>query len=424
MSEVEKNSVTTPALLKMTDAFVGWLQTHGFESYDPYDIWGTRYGLWSRKVYYEKGAVGVPLIVPILLAEMLCPGIRRFFVQKLHYPTADGQLTLAFLNLYRITGDEKYLGFAVELGDALLKSSIPGWSGHCWGYPFDWQCNKGLWKKNTPYITATPYAFEAFLGLHDATSEPKYLDVADSAARFVSSDLKDISTSANASASSYSPLDNTKVVNATAYRAWMLFEAARRFQSDQYEEKARRNLNFVLETQREDGAWMYSIDNPKEQFIDHFHTCFVLKNLHKMNRTLQEPRTSEAIARGYAYYRKELFDENDMPKSFSVKPRTQILKLEMYNMAEAITLGALLHEEIPAAFALAHKMARKLGEEYQLPAGHFVTRVYLGGFQHKLPFLRWPQAQLFYSLTNLLVSMDAREGSPNKSKTEVDLACQ
>jgi hypothetical protein len=37
-----------------------------------------------------------------------------------------------------------------------------------------------------------------------------------------------------------------------------------------------------------------------------------------------------------------------------------------------------------------------------------VTRVFRGGFRHRFPFLRWPQAQLFYALTNLLKTEDCK----------------
>ena len=378
------------------------LEKNGYESYDPYDVWGTRYGVFSRRIYYEKGKVGLPLIAPILLLEMVWPGLRGLFVRKERFATADGQLTLAFLNLYQITKDKKFLEKARRLAVDILKYSVPGYSGKCWGYPFDWQNNRGLWKKNTPYITCTPYCFEAFLGLYDATGEKRYIETARSIATFVYTDLKDTPTGQDAAAASYSPMDETKVVNASAYRAWVLFEADKRFNLPEYKAKAQRNLNFILQSQQPDGSWLYAVATPGEAFIDHFHTCFVLKKLFKINRSLNSPAVAEAIRKGYAYYREKLFRADGLPRAFALEPRTQIVTLEMYNFAEAITLGALLRDFIPEAFAMAQKLAVTLCEKYQLADGHFVTRVYRGGFKHTFPFLRWPQAQLFYSLTNLL----------------------
>lgn len=397
-------------------AFAEWLEKAGCGSYDPYDLWGTRYGLFARRLYYGKNPLGLPLIAPIVAVETLWPGLRGLFVNRQRFATADAQLLLALLNLHACSSDERYLKKAHALASDLLKLSIPGFSGHCWGYPFDWQNNRGLWKRNTPFITSTPYCYEAFAKLSEATGESAYLAVARSAARFVAHDLKDTPVGPEASAGSYGPYDQTQVVNASAYRAFVLFDAAGRFNEPSYATKARGNLNFILQSQRDDGAWLYGMNSKPEAFIDHFHTCFVLKNLRKIWRMQPDEAIRAAIRKGWDYYRRQLFDSTGNPKSFALEPRTQIVRLEMYNFAEAITLGALLKEEIPEAFAQAWYLARRLVENYQLPDGHFVTRVFLGGFRHKTPFLRWPQAQLFYALTNLLVAMEAeipgKAGSP------------
>jgi hypothetical protein len=389
--------------------FEGWLDKNGPASFDPYDIWGTRYGLFARRTYYEKGKIGLPFIAPILLLDFVCPSLRSWFVKKDRFGTADGQLATAFLNLYRVTGERKYLDKAIRLGDDMLQYSVSGYSGKCWGYPFDWQNNRGLWKKNTPYITCTPYCFGAFIGLYDATGGQRYLDIARSIATFVYTDLKDTPTSTDAAAASYSPMDATKVVNASAYRAWVLFEADARFNLPEYKAKAQRNLNFILQSQRADGAWLYATEGSGEGFIDNFHTAFVLKNLYRINQRLKNPAVDVAVKKGWEFYRRELFDANGDPKSFAIEPRKQIVKLEMYNFAEGITLGALLKDFIPGAMDFAEGLATKLCTQYQLPDGHFVTRVFKKGFKHTFPFLRWPQAQLFYSLTNLLYA--SRKGA-------------
>ena len=393
---------TGPGIWVAVRAFAQWLERVGCESYDPYDLWGTRYGLFARRLYYAKNPLGLPLIAPIVAVETFAPGLRKLFVRKQRYATAEGQLALGFINLFRLTRETVWLDRARELVASLLHLSIPGFQGHCWGYPFDWQNNRGLWTRNTPFITATPYCYDAFAQLSDVTGEAACLDVAESAARFVFADLHDTPTGPDASAGSYGPFDRTQVVNASAYRCFVLFDAARRFGIAEYEAKARANLNFILQSQRPDGSWLYALNASGEAFIDHFHTCFVLKNLYKIWRMHPEPAIRSALHQGWAYYRRELFDAADNPKAFAIEPRIQLVRLEMYNFAEAITLGALLKDEIPEAFSLAQTLAARLVGQHQLPAGHFVTRVFRGGMRHKVPFLRWPQSQIFYALTNLL----------------------
>ena len=68
-------------------------------------------------------------------------------------------------------------------------------------------------------------------------------------------DIKDFPTSENASSCSYTPYDNGGVINAAAYRAFLLTSASQFFSNDDYWKIAERNLNFVLENQNPDGSW-------------------------------------------------------------------------------------------------------------------------------------------------------------------------
>jgi hypothetical protein len=412
---------------KSVDKFREWLEASDGVSYDPYDLAGTRYGQWARRLYYRKHPLGAVFSAPLVATEILCPSIRAVLVGKDRYPTADAQLALAFLNLYELRrGESKsgapdrndeghssnpYLAKAQDLAAGLLEQSIPGYSGFCWGYPFDWRHVNGLMPKGTPHITATPYCYETFTRLFDLTGDEYNLEVARSIASFVFHNLNDTPMGEGAAAASYTPTDQTKVVNASAYRAFVLFDAARRFDEPSYREKALKNLRFILQSQQADGSWLYAIDNPPEAFIDHFHTCFVLKNLFKINQCLQSGEVDRAIKNGYAFYRKALFDADDNPKSYAVAPRIQIVRLEMYNVAEAISLGTLLRNEIPEAFELAKKLAERHARRDQLSDGHWVTRVYTGGIKHTVAFLRWPQAQLFLAMTNLLLATSCRKNS-------------
>jgi hypothetical protein len=393
-------------LWTMVHKFVAWLERAGYASYDPYDVWGTRYGRTARRLYYRKHPLGLIMTAPLILLEVVFPHFRKLLVGKNRFPTADAQLALAFLNLYDITGAARWLAKARALADDLLTQSVAGYKGLCWGYPFDWQNVSGLMKRSTPHITATPYCYEVFSRLSDLTGDESYREAARSIAAFVFDDLNDTPTGEDSAASSYTPHDHSKVINASAYRAFVLFDAARRFHDEPYRVKASKNLRFILEAQRPDGSWLYALDSPAEAFIDHFHTCFVLKNLFKLNRDLQSADVAHAVRRGYDWYRHSLFDKDDNPRSFTIAPRTQIVRIEMYNVAEAITLGALLRNEIPEAFALAETLAARFVRRGQLPAGHWITRIYVGGVTHRVPFLRWPQSQLFLALTNLLAAKE------------------
>jgi hypothetical protein len=399
------------------DHFLGWLEVVGYKTYDPYDIWGTSYGKLSRRLYYRKHPLGFAMTAPLILMEILLPRLRTLFVRKDRYATADAQLALAFINLYEAAkydeskntlpnaASQLYLAKAQSLADDLLTQCVNGYNGPGWGYPFDWQHINGLMPKHTPHITATPYCYEVFTKLFEITGDKRYSGIAASIADFVFTELRDTPTGPGAAASSYTPHDNSRVVNASAYRAFVLFDAARRWAKPAFHAKALKNLRFILQCQRDDGAWLYAVDDPSQNFIDHFHTCFVLKNLYKINVHEGDREIDCVLLKGYRWYRKNLFDKTDCPKPYALAPRLGLVRFEMYDWAEAIGLGALLANYADDALSLAQKLARKLIEDFQLRAGYFPTRVYRGGVRHTFPYLRWPQAQVLLAFTTLVLAL-------------------
>src|SRR5260370_24250259 len=160
-------------------------------------------------------------------------------------------------------------------------------------------------------------------------------------------DYKDYEVSPAASTCCYCPgIDNSGVINASAYRAFLLTQAAVDFSEEKYRRVAERNLNFVLESQNSNGSWYYSTDNVRD-FVDHFHTCFVLKALAKVEQLTGSRDCQNAIALGVQYYVKYLFDSEGLPTPFSKRPRLTVYRRELYDYAECINLGVLLHGRFP-----------------------------------------------------------------------------
>jgi len=65
--------VKTADLWTAVEKFVAWVEAAGYASYDPYDLWGTRYGLFARRLYYRKHPLGHLLTAPILAMEVFSP---------------------------------------------------------------------------------------------------------------------------------------------------------------------------------------------------------------------------------------------------------------------------------------------------------------------------------------------------------------
>lgn len=379
--------------------FIGWLDRNGTSGYDPYDLWSTSYGKLARRLYYRFGTPAALFSLPVLLADRLIPQIGRSLIDKKPFATSHAHLILAYLELLGLE-DRDRISRASALADELYAMKIDGYSGACWGYPFDWVNRRGTWPKGTPLITVTPYCFEAYLALYLATSQEKYRDVARSIVEFALNDLKIIRRPSGSIASSYSPIDNSLIVNASAYRAFLLFRAWREFGITEAKDTAEGLIKFVIESQCDDGSWPYAVGAKGDDFVDHFHTCFVLKNLVRISELQEDEDLTRAIEKGYSFYERELFDIDGLPRPFA-KGGNRLLKYNLYDFAEAINLGVLLRDRFPQAFERALFIARETIERFQLPQGYFITSVGRAGLADKMPYIRWPQAQLFHALASV-----------------------
>jgi hypothetical protein len=159
-------------------------------------------------------------------------------------------------------------------------------------------------------------------------------------------------------------------------------------------------VNFVIGSQNPDGSWPYAVDG-KRHFVDHIHTCFVLKALGKIEQLTGSAKCSAAIDRGVAYYAAHLFDEQGLPRPFSKAPRLVIYRRELYDYAECLNLAVLLKGRSSTLDRLLATTVEDLVSRWQRPDGSFRSRQLRIGWDD-VPMHRWAQAQLFRSLCLLL----------------------
>lgn len=252
-------------------------------------------------------------------------------------------------------------------------------------------------------ITTTPYVYESFAAIYEIDSDNKWLEIMRSVAEHVANDYLDEEIRENVCVCSYTAMDPVSqekihyVVNANAYRAFMLTDAAFRFAKDEYWKIAQCNLNFVLESQQPDGSWFYATDG-RDTFIDHFHTCFVLKNLTKIERLTGHKRCRDAIKRGMEFYIAHLLDKDGLPKPFAKAPRVTLYRRELYDYAESINLAILQMKNHGEFERILNAQLSDLLSRWQKPDGSFRTRQLFLGWNN-VPYHRWGQAQLFRSLS-------------------------
>lgn len=388
--------------------FAKWLERFGETSQDHQDFFASKVGRAAKNLYYKNRKLGTLAVAPMVFCEAFLPWARRFFYPRMRLPIADAHFAMGFAYLHEATGERTYLERAIHFLDVLERSRCPGYASHGWGYPFDWQTQGGILRQGTPLITTTPYCYEAFDAVYRIDGNPKWLAVMRSTAEHVLSDYDDLETRTGAATCGYTPHGGMHVVNASAYRAATLMQAFDVFKDERFRAAAERNLEFVKDSQNPDGSWPYAMDG-KRGFIDHFHTCFVLKGLVKAEKVARSSTLTDAIEKGVAYYVANLFDEDGLPKPFSKKPRLTVYRRELYDCAECLNLGLLLRGRFADLDAVVAKTLADILRNWVQKSGAFRSRKLLVGWDN-VPMHRWGGSEMFRSLAMWL--RDSGGGDP------------
>ena len=376
--------------------FTGWLERYGEVSWDHQSFFAGPVGSRAKALYYKHKLPGTAAVAPMIFFEAFLPAARRRFHHPIRLPIADAHFAMGFAYLHEMTGNPAHIAKAAHFLDALEQTRCPGYQEFCWGYPFDWVTRNGVIKAGTPLITTTPYAFEAFLEVQELQPKAERKQIIESIVRHTCTDIKDFKTSETARTSSYTPHDQGGVVNASAYRAFTLVSAAKFLNDKSLLETAACNINFVLESQNADGSWPYAKDGVRD-FVDHFHTCFVMKALAKIFLINGDQRIRAALAKGVDYYLKNLFGEDGMPRPFSKAPRLTVYKCELYDCAECINLCLLLRREFPQLNRTLETVVAGIVDNWVKADGSFRSRKLILGWDN-VPMHRWAQSQMFRAL--------------------------
>jgi uncharacterized protein YyaL (SSP411 family) len=395
--------------------FAKWLESYGETSWDFQSYYAGPLGSRAKALYYKNKLLGTAAVAPMVFSEAFFPSARRLFHRRMQFPIAGAHYAMGFAYLYEATGEKRYFEKAIHFLKVLQETRCPGFKEYCWGYPFDWVTLNGTIPTNTPLITTTPYVFEAFLKVYQLQPRDEWREVIESIVRHVTTDIKDLKWSETAYTCSYTPYDKGLVVNPSAYRSFMLTSAAKFLDRDDLLKIARGNLNFVLESQNADGSWPYAKDGIRN-FVDHFHTCFVMKALAKIHGLTGESRVLEALRRGVNYYVNNLFAEDGMPRPFSKAPRLTVYKREGYDSAECINLCLLLRDRFPQLESILETVTVGILENWVKPDGSFRSRKLIFGWDN-VPMHRWAQSQMFRSLAILAVALRGSSLPSNASTT-------
>lgn len=300
--------------------------------HDPYDIWSLP-TLGELKSKWTQGKKKSSLIIPLIgILEIIAPyHLRKYLSVKPH--------SFAHVEAMR------YLSGDLTPREALDAFTATRVRNSAWGLPFSWFSKNGVYSANTPYITNTPYVMEALVAI---TCLPEFKVEADRLFEQTWAFLETLEVlySTNSElALSYAPIQEPRmVVNANSYAALAYalhavhgHDEVRAFAA----ERAELLINWVLAQQQADGSWFYYADDAPGNFIDGFHSCFVIKNLLKIQKLLPnfEPVIQPVINKGWRYIRAYLYDpQHNLCRRFSHRSHRDPFRWDLYDQAEYLGL--------------------------------------------------------------------------------------
>ena len=309
---------------------------------------------------------------------------------------------LSALAEFRRTRTKDTEAKARALLDALLAARLRSKSGAaCWGYNFDWQGRAFFAPKGTPTIVPTAFAARALLEAAREFDTEDYLKEARSCCDFILRDLNLTEENEREVCWSYSPLDRTRVFNASLLAAETLAAVGSLTNEKELIAVALRGARYVAGRQNEDGSWAYGADS-YQSWSDNFHTAFILTSMARIMSAAGQSAREEfapSLMRGYEFWRERFFLASGWPKYYP----DRLYPADAHSAGAALVALAELGRIDEPALSLAEKIALWAVRNLRSARGFFYyqrRRFYTV----RTPYMRWSQAWMLYGLARLLES--------------------
>ncbi|HEY8204714.1 MAG TPA: hypothetical protein VIF81_08315, partial [Pyrinomonadaceae bacterium] len=289
-----------------------WCRAHDFAGYDPFD--GLNSKLFQATPFKNSRVARLAWTQFFKRSPI---NFRRLAgVARERNAKGTALFALAALADYRCTRTKEAEVGARELLDDLIAMSLKGFKGACWGYNYDWQSRSFFAPKGTPTIVPTAFAARALCEAAEVIDRDAYLPYARTICDFILNDLNRTEETSDEVCFSYSPLDRTRVFNASLMAGEVLTTVGGLSGEESLCDLAMRAGRYVIRRQMADGSWPYGADG-RQNWSDNFHTAFVLTSLSRMIEHCDARDELEpALVRGYEDWKERFFLVNGWPKYF------------------------------------------------------------------------------------------------------------
>lgn len=248
-----------------------------------------------------------------------------------------------------------------------------------WGYPFPWQSRLFFLPAGAPNTVVTAFVL---LALSRMSAQEPLFPVAESlwSLRQMGSTGPFIP---------YAPQSKVFVPNVTALAAWAFARIGSRSNRTLWITWAQELAHTVARAQNPDGSWPYAT-YPGMEWVDNFHTGYVLVSLHEVGRIAGDPALLTAAQKGYRFWRDHFWDEEGHLKGGTVRNPGPP---DVHDYTQAVET-LLTFSEKDEARRVAGEMVRELWDPRRW--------CFWKNIRHRSCYIRWGQAWAFKALSRLL----------------------
>jgi hypothetical protein len=376
------------------NSLLGWCRARDFAGHDPFD------GLNSRLFQATplKSSRAARLIWTQLFKRSPVNLRALAQVPAGKNPKGLALFALGALAQFRSEPSVEREEEARALMRELLAVRLEGLSGAAWGYNFDWQGRAFFAPKGTPTIVPTAFAARALVEAAVAFDDESYLRTARSACEFILRDLRRTEETGDEVCWSYSPLDRTRVFNASLLAAETLSVVGALTGEEELSGWAMKGARYVVRRQRADGSWAYGAEG-FQSWADNFHTAFVLTSLSRIMARSNVAREEFAVAlkRGYEFWRETFFLADGWPKYY----HDRLYPADAHSAGAGIIALLEMRDQDARALDWANTVAHWTIKNLRDPRGffHYQRRRF---YKVRIPYMRWSQAWMMYALARLI----------------------
>ena len=395
-----QNQISLNDVIMVTTELDSWVTSHNWTGYDPYDIKGTRFHL-----HLAQGQ-SFPRKVVRKIFNIFCERLPRmtrkaFKIKPVVNSKAMGLFMAAYAILYSVHHKIEYREKAIQCAEWLLRNASSGYSGLCWGYPFDWQ-SKVFIPKGTPSSVVSAVVGDGFWHLAIITGKKEYYDVCKSICNFFLKDLNIDNITKEIICFSYTPIDDFHVHNANLFVAEFLARVGQKFEIRDYIETSIKAGNYALQEQQDDGSLFYW-GLQSHYCIYHrdcYHSGFEIRALWGLWKATGDKR----------FYELKFFYDSYIKGNGEVwLTPDQKYPADIHACAEAILCPAALYELDKERFnANWPRVFKWIINTMRNHDGSFGYRNFKNRRIDRTPYIRWGQAWIMRALSELIRTLRER----------------